>query len=171
MVLNSVNVIDLDVKIKIDKIERFQMSFFIFLLIIFFIGNSISIPVISKEIYDTKYDNIDIDEILNNERLLKNYIKCLENEGPCTADGKMLKETLPDAVSTNCSKCSEKQKYGADKITHFLIDNRLQDWIHLEKIFDPEGSYRRNYLELKNLETTTEDQNKGKLVQIDKMKE
>lgn len=70
--------------------------------------------------YDIKYDNIDIDEILKSDRLLANYINCLMEEGPCTEDGRELKETLPDAVATNCSKCSEKQKAGSDKIMHFM---------------------------------------------------
>lgn len=34
--------------------------------------------------YDTKFDNVDVDAILNNNRLRKNYVKCLVNEGPCT---------------------------------------------------------------------------------------
>lgn len=37
--------------------------------------------------YETKYDNIDLDELLKNDRLRKNYVKCLLNEGPCTPDG------------------------------------------------------------------------------------
>lgn len=41
--------------------------------------------------YTTKYDNIDIQQILTSERLLKNYIRCLLDEGPCTAEGKELK--------------------------------------------------------------------------------
>lgn len=43
------------------------------------------------ETYDGKYDNIDIDEILKNERLLTNYVNCLMEEGPCTEDGRELK--------------------------------------------------------------------------------
>lgn len=70
--------------------------------------------------YDKKYDNIDIDEILNSERLLSNYIKCLLEEGPCTEDGRELKDTLPDAIETDCSKCTEKQKCGSEKIMHFM---------------------------------------------------
>ena len=73
-----------------------------------------------ESIYDIKYDNIDIDEILKSERLLTNYINCLMEEGPCTEDGRELKETLPDAVATNCSKCSEKQKAGSEKIMHYM---------------------------------------------------
>ncbi|XP_004529710.1 putative odorant-binding protein A10 isoform X1 [Ceratitis capitata] len=96
--------------------------------------------------YDTKFDNIDLDEVLSQERLLRNYIKCLENLGPCTPDSKMLKEILPDAVSTDCAKCSEKQKLGSAKVTHFLIDNRPEDWARLEQIYDPSGNYRLAYL-------------------------
>lgn len=45
----------------------------------------------TKKPYDTKFDNIDINDVLKNDRLLKNYVNCLQNEGPCTPDGKMLK--------------------------------------------------------------------------------
>nr|AID61325.1 chemosensory protein [Calliphora stygia] len=114
-----------------------------------------------KQTYDNKFDNIDLDEILGQERLLNNYIKCLEGLGPCTPDGKMLKETLPDAIMTNCAKCTEHQKYGSDKVTHHLIDNRPKDWERLEKIYDPEGSYRKAYLMQKE-NTTTKDDNASK---------
>lgn len=70
--------------------------------------------------YDIKYDNIDIDELLKSDRLLTNYINCLMEEGPCTEDGRELKETLPDAIETDCSKCSEKQKIGSEKVMHFM---------------------------------------------------
>lgn len=48
-------------------------------------------PEMVRKPYDTKFDNIDIDDLLKNDRLLKNYVKCLEYEGPCTPDGKMLR--------------------------------------------------------------------------------
>uniref|UniRef100_A0A1A9UT24 Uncharacterized protein n=1 Tax=Glossina austeni TaxID=7395 RepID=A0A1A9UT24_GLOAU len=107
-----------------------------------------------KQSYDNKFDNVDLDEILGQERLLKNYVKCLEGTGPCTPDGKMLKgtyvmqilETIPDAMATDCAKCTPKQKYGSEKVTHFLIDNRPEDWERLEKIYDPAGTYRTAYL-------------------------
>lgn len=50
----------------------------------------VSAPVATTS-YDSKFDNVDLDEILNQERLLNNYIKCLESQGPCTPDAKMLK--------------------------------------------------------------------------------
>lgn len=47
--------------------------------------------VSSNNLYNNEFDNVNLDEILNQDRLLNNYIKCLESAGPCTPDGKMLK--------------------------------------------------------------------------------
>lgn len=41
--------------------------------------------------FTTKYDNVNIDEILTNERLLQKYIDCVLDKGKCTADGQELK--------------------------------------------------------------------------------
>lgn len=41
--------------------------------------------------YTDRYDNIDIDEILSNKRLLTPYIKCMLDQGKCSAEGKELK--------------------------------------------------------------------------------
>lgn len=54
-------------------------------------------------------------------------------------------EFLPDAISTYCEKCSEKQKIESRKITKFLIQNRRKDWEALEAKYDPNGSYRAKY--------------------------
>lgn len=54
-------------------------------------------------------------------------------------------------MMTDCVKCTEKQKYGADKVTRHLIDNRPEDWQRLEKIYDPQATYRIKYEESKTL--------------------
>ncbi|XP_058056741.1 ejaculatory bulb-specific protein 3-like [Anopheles bellator] len=96
--------------------------------------------------YVTKYDNINLDEIFNSERLMNNYMNCLKNVGPCTPDGKVLKDNLPDALMSDCVKCSEKQRIGADEVIKFIIANRPDDFAILEKLYDPTGVYRRKYL-------------------------
>lgn len=124
--------------------------------------------------YESKYDNIDLDEVLTNERLLKNYVNCLMSEGPCSPDGQELKsinlhqiiykinliisipDTLPDAIQTECSMCSEKQKQGADKVTHFLIDNKPDEWERLAKVYDQNGEYKMKYLAAKETEDNLE---------------
>lgn len=47
--------------------------------------------VIAEETYDTSSDNINLDELLGNERLITSYSKCLINQGPCTPEVKKLK--------------------------------------------------------------------------------
>ena len=49
-----------------------------------------------EEKYTTKWDSVDLDQILASERLLNNYVKCLLDTGNCTPDGSDLKrECLP----------------------------------------------------------------------------
>ena len=45
----------------------------------------------ADEQYSTKYDNIDLDEILNNRRLLTGYVNCLLDKGACSPEGVELK--------------------------------------------------------------------------------
>jgi hypothetical protein len=53
--------------------------------------------------------------------------------------------TLPDALETDCSKCSDKQKSASTKVIHFLIDNKKEEWEKLEAKYDPTGAYRIKY--------------------------
>lgn len=53
----------------------------------------ILIAVVScdEDKYTTKYDNIDLDSILQNDRLVKNYVDCFLERGKCTKEGSILK--------------------------------------------------------------------------------
>ncbi|XP_066259550.1 ejaculatory bulb-specific protein 3-like [Euwallacea similis] len=97
--------------------------------------------------YTSKFDNVDFDQILQSDRLLSNYINCLLDKGKCTPDAIELKKNLPDALETECSKCSAKQKEGVRKVVTFLIEKRKDYWKELEKKYDPEGKYYKKYQE------------------------
>nr|SAJ59002.1 putative chemosensory protein [Triatoma brasiliensis] len=97
--------------------------------------------------YTTQYDNIDLDEILNNDRIYKKYFDCLAHNIKCTPDGKQLRDILPDALKTACSKCSEKQKKGSEKVIKFMLEKKRADFDVLESQFDPTGIYRKKYAE------------------------
>lgn len=101
--------------------------------------------VAADEKYTTKYDGVDLDEILKSDRLFNNYYKCLMDKGRCTPDGSELKRLLPDALKTKCSKCSEKQKAGTDRVLQFLIKNKNQQWKDLQAKYDPENFYVKEY--------------------------
>lgn len=44
-----------------------------------------------EEKYTDKFDNINLQEILENKRLLISYFNCIMDKGKCTAEGKELK--------------------------------------------------------------------------------
>nr|AKW47212.1 chemosensory protein 9 [Chrysoperla nipponensis] len=93
----------------------------------------------AQDMYTTKYDNIDIDSILNNDRLLNNYIACVEGSGKCTTEGDELKKHFMDAIQTCCSKCSKKQKEAVKKVFMFLEKNKPDKLKELREKFDPSG--------------------------------
>ncbi|XP_016768084.1 chemosensory protein 6 isoform X1 [Apis mellifera] len=88
---------------------------------------------------------MDIDRILQNGRILTNYIKCMLDEGPCTNEGRELKKILPDALSTGCNKCNEKQKHTANKVVNYLKTKRPKDWERLSAKYDSTGEYKKRY--------------------------
>ncbi|XP_062565603.1 ejaculatory bulb-specific protein 3-like [Armigeres subalbatus] len=100
---------------------------------------------IAQDSYPTKYDNIDVDEILNSDRLFKNYFNCLMDAGPCTAEGNELKKYLPDAVSTGCKKCSDKQRDLTAKVVKSLIEKRPDEWTALRGKYDPDNTFVEKY--------------------------
>ncbi|XP_053696135.1 ejaculatory bulb-specific protein 3-like [Sabethes cyaneus] len=101
----------------------------------------------AQEVYTSKYDNIDVDEILRSDRLFKNYFQCLTDEGRCTPEGNELKRILPEALETNCAKCSEGQRNGAIKAFGYLNANRPEEWKILRMRYDPENKYVEQYRE------------------------
>lgn len=46
---------------------------------------------LAEEKYTNKFDNFDVDKVLNNDRILTSYIKCLLDQGSCTNEGRELK--------------------------------------------------------------------------------
>nr|AJP61955.1 chemosensory protein [Phenacoccus solenopsis] len=101
----------------------------------------------AADTYTTKFDNIDIDQILHNERLLKPYVNCLLTDTKCTADANELKRVLPEALVTNCQKCSEKQKQGAEKVISYLAKNKPEIWSKILAKYDKNNEYRTKYAE------------------------
>nr|XP_023021659.1 ejaculatory bulb-specific protein 3-like [Leptinotarsa decemlineata] len=95
--------------------------------------------------YTSKYDNIDIDAILNNDRIFKNYIDCCLGKGRCTPDGQELKSHIRDAMEHECDKCSELHKKTMKKIGKKLYREKPEWWKELCDHFDPDHKYRTRY--------------------------
>jgi hypothetical protein len=52
---------------------------------------------------------------------------------------------ITDALQTDCAKCSEKQKEGAEKIIDFMYKNKPEEWKQLQEKYDPQNVYFKKY--------------------------
>uniref|UniRef100_A0A0U5AMM1 Putative chemosensory protein n=1 Tax=Reticulitermes speratus TaxID=60591 RepID=A0A0U5AMM1_9NEOP len=95
--------------------------------------------------YTTKYDNINLDEILASDRLVDNYYNCIMETGKCTPDGTELRAHIKDALESDCSKCSKIQKEGAEKVIKFLYNKKPDKFKQLQEKYDPENTYYTKY--------------------------
>ncbi|XP_072942985.1 uncharacterized protein [Epargyreus clarus] len=97
------------------------------------------------EHYTDKWDNINLDEILSNKRLLIPHIKCILDEGKCSPEGKELKSHIQEALETDCEKCTETQKSGTRRVIGHIINHEAEYWNQLTAKFDPTKKYVAKY--------------------------
>ncbi|XP_057320113.1 allergen Tha p 1-like [Microplitis mediator] len=110
----------------------------------------------NTKMYTSKFDDVDVDGIIGSDRLLRGYVKCLLDKGPCTNEGNTLKDILPDALRTSCESCTEKQKTKSEKVIRHLVNNKKELWDELAVKYDPNNEYRKKY----------EDQAKAKGINV-----
>nr|WPO56421.1 chemosensory protein [Leucinodes orbonalis] len=98
-----------------------------------------------EEKYTDRFDNVDVDELIANRRLLVPYIRCVLDMGRCTPEGKELKAHVKDAMQTACKKCTDKQKSGARLVVNHIKNKEPEYWQELTKKYDPVGEYKPIY--------------------------
>ncbi|XP_018562997.1 ejaculatory bulb-specific protein 3-like [Anoplophora glabripennis] len=98
-----------------------------------------------EEKYITRYDNFDVAGVLASKRLVRVYLNCLLETGPCTPEGRELKKYVPDAIATECIKCSPIQRKQAGIVLSHILLNYRDDFNKLSQKYDPEGKARKMY--------------------------
>nr|AKW47182.1 chemosensory protein 2 [Chrysopa pallens] len=99
-----------------------------------------AVPRPDEEKYASKYDNINIKELLGNKRLVENYIDCVESKAKCTPEGEELKKHFQDAINNCCEKCTEKQKEGVKEVWAHLEKEQPEKLKELKAKYDPDGT-------------------------------
>nr|AYC12347.1 chemosensory protein 2 [Clostera restitura] len=97
------------------------------------------------DMYTDRYDDVNLDEILGNSRLLTPYLRCIMEEGKCTADGKELRSHIREALAQDCAKCTAKQRDGTRRVIGHLINKEPQWWDKLKAKYDAKGLYSKKY--------------------------
>uniref|UniRef100_A0A310S9T4 Chemosensory protein 11 n=1 Tax=Chrysomela lapponica TaxID=153811 RepID=A0A310S9T4_CHRLA len=111
------------------------------LLPLFVCGLSGLVAAGPLQYYATKYDHIDVETILNNRRMVNYYAACLLNKGPCPPEGVEFKRILPEALRTNCLRCTEKQKTVTLRTIKRLKKEYPKIWDQLRNEWDPDDTY------------------------------
>ncbi|EEB19858.1 ejaculatory bulb-specific protein 3 precursor, putative [Pediculus humanus corporis] len=96
--------------------------------------------------YSTRYEHINLDDVLYNNRLLKNTYKCMIGTGRCTAEANKLKAYFPDMLETKCSKCTPRQKKKIKKAVTFLMKHKPEMWEGLLDKYDPKRELSKDML-------------------------
>ncbi|CAG2067015.1 unnamed protein product, partial [Timema podura] len=52
---------------------------------------------------------------------------------------------IPDALTNDCSKCSNMQREGTKKVIRHLYNNKQDIWKQLQAKYDPENVYLTKY--------------------------
>ncbi|XP_046428165.1 ejaculatory bulb-specific protein 3-like isoform X1 [Neodiprion fabricii] len=104
----------------------------------------------SLETYSDKYDNVNVDVILHSDRLLNRYIACVLDYGPCSPDGRYFRTILPDALATNCAKCTDKMKGNVRKMSNHIMKRRPEDWAKFVQKYDIDGKYKESFARFLN---------------------
>ncbi|XP_047118409.1 ejaculatory bulb-specific protein 3-like [Schistocerca piceifrons] len=113
--------------------------------LIFYCGLIAAVAVSAQD----KLDNLDVAEILNNDRLLKSYIQCMldADDGKCTTEGKELKSRLPKVFATGCGDCTPSHLERAVKALKHITDKCPVEWTKLKAKFHPTGEYTKQHAE------------------------
>ncbi|EFX63705.1 hypothetical protein DAPPUDRAFT_267893 [Daphnia pulex] len=77
-------------------------------------------------------ENVDVDNVLKNEKLVKRYIDCTLERGRCEQNGRDLKVMIPRVLNEGCSGCTPKQVENSNRIINFMKTNHPGDWAAIE---------------------------------------
>lgn len=92
-----------------------------------------------KALYRLEY--IDIEKVLDNNRMLTNFIRCFLRKGPCSPEARDFRKLLPKLAKTMCSDCSPRQRFIIKKVFKHLMEERPKEWELLMDRFDPQRKY------------------------------
>nr|AHJ61049.1 chemosensory protein 5 [Sogatella furcifera] len=93
---------------------------------------------IEMSIYDKMFENMDVNSLLKNHRLVDSYLKCFLNEGSCTHIGHEVKMMIPEVIRSRCATCGENQMRALKAGLRLFIVLRPDDWKRFLDVYDPD---------------------------------
>ncbi|CAB3231657.1 unnamed protein product [Arctia plantaginis] len=103
------------------------------------------VAIVAADFYNSKFDNFDIQPLLENDRILLSYTKCFLDQGPCAPDAKDFKKVIPEALETTCGKCSPKQKKLIKEVIKAVRERHPEAWEQLTQKYDKGQKFKDSF--------------------------
>ncbi|KAJ2948455.1 hypothetical protein O0L34_g7703 [Tuta absoluta] len=101
--------------------------------------------IVTADFYSDRYDNFDVEPLLENDRILVGYTRCFLDQGPCTAEAKDFKKVIPEALETTCGKCTLKQRQLIRQVIRAMMEKQPEAWKQLVDRFDHDHEFQPNF--------------------------
>nr|UNG39411.1 chemosensory protein 17 [Apocheima cinerarius] len=82
---------------------------------------------------------LSIDVLVKDKKQVKEILDCFTAKSDCSPQAAALKDDLPDALGTACSKCTPQQKRGTRLFFEAVKKYYIADFEGLQKKFDPDN--------------------------------
>ncbi|XP_054277856.1 ejaculatory bulb-specific protein 3-like [Macrosteles quadrilineatus] len=99
-----------------------------------------------------RLEKIDVDNMLNNNRIMTNYVKCFVGKGACSPEARDFRKLIPKLTATACGDCTPNQKKIIKKIFLFMYFERSSDWKVLQERYDPNRKFEAKVCEFMGIE-------------------
>ncbi|XP_044744966.1 allergen Tha p 1-like [Coccinella septempunctata] len=109
-------------------------------VLVFFLFTSVYSTNVEK--YTSKFNSVDLNVAVRNERLVNAHFNCLMKGLKCTPDGELLRRIIPEVIVDGCAHCTKDHLEGARKIVSYLTRERPELMRALLKKFDPDMKFR-----------------------------
>nr|ATI99850.1 chemosensory protein 11 [Oedaleus asiaticus] len=111
------------------------------LLLLLLLTAACVVAAAPEEKYQSPYEGTDVDAILQDDAKVQAILKCLLSDADdvCSKEDKQSKDMLPEALATQCAKCTEKQKHGMARFFAHVSQKFPDLFKQLAAKYDPTG--------------------------------
>ncbi|KAK9877411.1 hypothetical protein WA026_018524 [Henosepilachna vigintioctopunctata] len=91
--------------------------------------------------------NVNIEELMSNERILNQFYNCVVTDRRCGGDAGRMKQLVPELMIHGCSNCSSEQIDQVRRFTEYLYNYKRHMLVGIYMKFDPYKNYRQQWLQ------------------------
>nr|UMT69255.1 chemosensory protein 3 [Ophraella communa] len=88
---------------------------------------------------------VDVDAVIKNDRIMRNYIDCVLDKKTCTPEGTAFKESWKEGLERGCGDCDEETNRIVKKLVKHVYVNKRNWYDELVEALDKDKKYSKKY--------------------------